>query len=160
MPPPAKIPPYLLSPQTSQLATPQIPLSRALNKDLPADTLVLTKSTSDHADADASARKSFIRAHHTTYKPSGTGDIATATTGGAAGIGMQTGGAVSAGRGVGNNMRINAEEVLRAMERRKLLVGVGIERGGCTLVNEERRKTFGEGVGRGAGIRRVVDADY
>lgn len=49
-----------------------------------------------------------------------------------------------------------AEETLRAMERHKRDVGVGLDRGGCTLVNEERRKTFLQA----PAIRREVVADY
>ena len=52
--------------------------------------------------------------------------------------------------------KMNAEEVLRAMEKRKRDIGPGIDRGGCTLVNEARRSTFVQS----PGIRRVVDADY
>jgi hypothetical protein len=52
--------------------------------------------------------------------------------------------------------KTSAEGMLRAMERRKLLIGVGIDRGGCTLVNEERRKTFVQN----PGIRGVVPADF
>ncbi|RMZ87100.1 hypothetical protein DV736_g5671, partial [Chaetothyriales sp. CBS 134916] len=49
-----------------------------------------------------------------------------------------------------------AEEILRAMEARKAKIGPGIERGGCTLVNEARRATFVQN----PRLRRVVDADY
>ena len=52
--------------------------------------------------------------------------------------------------------KMNAEEVLRAMEKRKRDIGPGIDRGGCTLVNEHRRSTFVQS----PGIRRVVDANY
>lgn len=52
--------------------------------------------------------------------------------------------------------KMNAEELLRAMEKRKRDIGPGIDRGGCTLVNEARRSTFVQN----PGIRRVVDADY
>lgn len=52
--------------------------------------------------------------------------------------------------------KMNAEEVLRAVEKRKRDIGPGIDRGGCTLVNEARRSTFVQS----PGIRRVVDADY
>ena len=49
-----------------------------------------------------------------------------------------------------------AEETLRGMEARKKAIGPGIERGGCTLVNEERRSTFVQN----PGVRRVVDERY
>ena len=49
-----------------------------------------------------------------------------------------------------------AEETLRAMERRKRDVGVGLDRGGCTLVNEARRATFIHA----PGIRMEVDESY
>jgi hypothetical protein len=49
-----------------------------------------------------------------------------------------------------------AEETLRAMERHKRDVGVGLDRGGCTLVNEARRATFIQA----PNVRREVDADY
>ena len=49
-----------------------------------------------------------------------------------------------------------SEEMLRAMKVRKAKIGPGIDRGGCTLVNEARRATFLQN----PGIRRVVDADY
>ena len=52
--------------------------------------------------------------------------------------------------------KMNAEEVLRAMEKRKRDIGPGIDRGGCTLVNEARRSTFVQS----PGVRRVVDGDY
>ena len=49
-----------------------------------------------------------------------------------------------------------AEEMLRAMEAKKAKIGPGIDRGGCTLVNDARRSTFVQN----PGVRRVVDADY
>ena len=49
-----------------------------------------------------------------------------------------------------------AEETLRGMEARKKAIGPGIERGGCTLVNEERRSTFVQN----PGVRRIVDENY
>jgi len=54
------------------------------------------------------------------------------------------------------NPKAEAEETLRAMERRKAMIGPGIDRGGCTLANEARRSTFVQN----PGVRRVVDADY
>ena len=54
------------------------------------------------------------------------------------------------------DLRAAADETLRAMAARKEKIGVGIDRGGCTLVNEERRKTFVQN----PGISRVVDEDY
>lgn len=49
-----------------------------------------------------------------------------------------------------------AEETLRAMTARKAKIGPGIERGGCILVTEARRKTLIQN----QGLARVVDADY
>ena len=49
-----------------------------------------------------------------------------------------------------------AEQTLRGMEARKKAIGPGIERGGCTLVNEERRSTFVQN----PGVRRIVDENY
>jgi len=54
------------------------------------------------------------------------------------------------------DMRAAAEETFKAMAARKEKIGVGIDRGGCTLVNDERRKTFVQN----PGISRVVDYDY
>ena len=54
------------------------------------------------------------------------------------------------------DMRAAAEATLKAMAARKEKVGVGIDRGGCTLVNDERRKTFVQN----PKISRVVDYDY
>jgi hypothetical protein len=51
-------------------------------------------------------------------------------------------------------LKVNAEEMLRAMERRKRDIGPGLERGGCTLVNEARRGTLG-----GQGVWRVIGVD-
>ncbi|RMD43784.1 hypothetical protein DV735_g1380, partial [Chaetothyriales sp. CBS 134920] len=52
--------------------------------------------------------------------------------------------------------KTTAEEVLRAMQARKARIGPGLERGGCTLVNDARRDTFVQN----PGVRRVVDAGY
>jgi hypothetical protein len=49
-----------------------------------------------------------------------------------------------------------ADATLKAMAARKEKIGVGIDRGGCTLVNDERRKTFVQN----PGISRIVDEDY
>lgn len=46
-------------------------------------------------------------------------------------------------------------EVLRSLAKRKEMIGPGIDRGGCTLVNEALRKTFEQN----PGIRRVVERD-
>jgi len=54
------------------------------------------------------------------------------------------------------DMRAAADETFKAMAVRKEKIGVGIDRGGCTLVNEERRKTFVQN----PGISRVVDYNY
>jgi hypothetical protein len=54
------------------------------------------------------------------------------------------------------NPKSTAEETLRAMQARKANIGPGIDRGGCTLVNDARRATLVQN----PGIRRVVDADY
>ena len=48
--------------------------------------------------------------------------------------------------------KASAEETLRAMEARRAKMP-GIERQGCTLVNEERRKTFMQN----PDIERIVD---
>lgn len=45
-----------------------------------------------------------------------------------------------------------SKEVLRAMAERKKKIGPGIDRGGCTLINEEMRRLFIQN----PGIRRVV----
>ncbi|KAI1624061.1 hypothetical protein EDD37DRAFT_397031 [Exophiala viscosa] len=55
-----------------------------------------------------------------------------------------------------NVPRAVAEETLRAMTARKAKIGPGIERGGCILVTEARRKTLIQN----QGLARVVDADY
>lgn len=47
-----------------------------------------------------------------------------------------------------------AEEVLRAMEARMAQVGVGVYKGGCTLMNDKRRETV-----RGGNVREVVPAE-
>ncbi|ERF68702.1 hypothetical protein EPUS_05763 [Endocarpon pusillum Z07020] len=52
--------------------------------------------------------------------------------------------------------RLSAIETLLALQRHKERVGPGLDRGGCTLVNEERRKTLMDT----EGMMRVVDADY
>jgi len=54
------------------------------------------------------------------------------------------------------DLRAAAEETLKAMKARKEKIGVGIDRGGCTLVNDEMRKTFVHN----PGISKVVDYDY
>ncbi len=53
-------------------------------------------------------------------------------------------------------LRQSATETLLALQRHKERVGPGLDRGGCTLVNEERRKTLMDT----EGMMRVVDADY
>jgi hypothetical protein len=58
------------------------------------------------------------------------------------------------GKGEKVGLKSNAEEVLRAMERRKRDIGPGLERGGCTLASEARRGTFG-----GQGVWRVIGVD-
>lgn len=45
-----------------------------------------------------------------------------------------------------------SREVLRSLAKRKEVIGAGIDRGGCTLVDEELRGTFVQN----PGIRRVV----
>ena len=52
--------------------------------------------------------------------------------------------------------KVSALETLRAMEVRKERLGPGIDRGGCTLVNAERRATLLQD----EGLARVVDEDY
>ena len=54
------------------------------------------------------------------------------------------------------NPKISAEETLRAMVARKQQIGPGLERGGCTLVNEARRATLIQN----QGLQRVVDENY
>jgi hypothetical protein len=54
------------------------------------------------------------------------------------------------------DLRAAAEETLKAMKARKEKIGVGIDRGGCTLVNDEMRKAFAHN----PGISKVVDYDY
>jgi hypothetical protein len=54
------------------------------------------------------------------------------------------------------DIRKASEDHLRAMEARKAQIGPGIDRGGCTLVNDARRATLVQN----ANIARVVDADY
>lgn len=49
-----------------------------------------------------------------------------------------------------------AEEVVRAMAVRKAKIGPGLDRGGCTLMNEARRSTFIQA----PGISRIVDGEY
>jgi hypothetical protein len=55
-----------------------------------------------------------------------------------------------------SNPRAVAEETLKAMAARKAKIGAGIDRGGCILVNEERRATLIQN----PGIQRVVDGHY
>lgn len=50
----------------------------------------------------------------------------------------------------------SAIETLLALQRHKERVGPGLDRGGCTLVNAERRATLMDN----EGMARVVDADY
>ncbi|KAF7505583.1 hypothetical protein GJ744_000663 [Endocarpon pusillum] len=52
--------------------------------------------------------------------------------------------------------RQSAIETLLALQRHKERVGPGLDRGGCTLVNEERRKTLMDT----EGMMREVPADY
>ena len=54
------------------------------------------------------------------------------------------------------DVRAAADETLRAMKIRKEKIGVGIDRGGCTLINDDRRKTFVQN----PGISGIVDYDY
>jgi len=54
------------------------------------------------------------------------------------------------------DLKESARETLRAMEVKKERVGPGIDRGGCTLVNAERRATLLQK----EGIARVVEDDY
>lgn len=112
------------------------------NEDLPPDTWVITSLVTrkedkkhdmypDHVngtdiDANVQAQKAFLKTH----RPRGER------------------GAVGA--------KVAAEETLKAMETYKKNVGVGLDRGGCTLVNEARRSTFVHA----PGIRTVVEADY
>lgn len=111
------------------------------NAELPSDTWIIT-STAPHkedkqntsmdvangveVDANIQAQKAFLKTHRQRGER----------------------GAIGA--------KVAAEETLKAMERRKRDVGVGLDRGGCTLVNEARRSTFVQA----PGIREEVDADY
>jgi hypothetical protein len=52
--------------------------------------------------------------------------------------------------------KASAAAVLMAMAVRKGKVGPGLDRGGCTLVNEARRRTLAQN----EGLARVVDGDY
>lgn len=54
------------------------------------------------------------------------------------------------------DIRQSAIETLLALQRHKEKVGPGLDRGGCTLVNDERRATLIDN----EGTARVVDADY
>jgi hypothetical protein len=116
-------------------------LSPEANATLPHDRWVLTslaprKSSNGpsdvervngaEADANAIAHKAFLKTHRQEGQR----------------------GAVSA--------MAQAEQLVLSMEQRKKLTGVGLDRGGCTLVNEERRKTFV----MNPKIRRVVDDEY
>ena len=56
---------------------------------------------------------------------------------------------------IGPTSREASREVLRAMTKRKQTIGPGIDRGGCTLINEEMRGIFVQN----PGIRRVVALD-
>jgi hypothetical protein len=49
-----------------------------------------------------------------------------------------------------------SEDILKAMEVRKEKTGPGIDRGGCTLVNDARRSTLVQN----ANIARIVEVDY
>lgn len=53
------------------------------------------------------------------------------------------------------DLKTSASETLRAMEVKKERLGPGMDRGGCTLVNKERRATLLQN----EGIARVVDDD-
>jgi hypothetical protein len=54
------------------------------------------------------------------------------------------------------DIRQSAIETLLAMQRHKERVGPGLDKGGCTLVNAERRSTLIDD----QGMARVVDGDY
>jgi hypothetical protein len=128
-----------LSDAHGRATTPSI--SPESNAALPPDRWVITslaprkgsKDPSDmerangaEADANATAHKAFLKTHREKGER----------------------GAVSA--------MAQADQLVKAMEQRKKLTGVGLDRGGCTLVNEERRKTFV----MNPKVRRVVDAEY
>ena len=53
------------------------------------------------------------------------------------------------------DLKKSAEEILRSMQAHKQKVGPGLDRGGCTLVNDTRRKTLLQG----QWLARVVDVD-
>jgi hypothetical protein len=54
------------------------------------------------------------------------------------------------------DIRQSAVETLVALQKHKEMVGPGLDRGGCTLVNKERSATLLDG----EGLMRVVDASY
>lgn len=51
--------------------------------------------------------------------------------------------------------RDESKEILRAMTKRKENIGPGIDRGGCTLINEEMRQIFVQN----PGVRRIIGMD-
>lgn len=48
--------------------------------------------------------------------------------------------------------RAVSREVLRTMQKRKEMIGPGVDRGGCTLITPEMRETFVQN----PGVRRIV----
>lgn len=116
---------------SGRIVTPSSSITAAQNAELPRDTLILTKSHHNNNIQEEEGRESDIAAQKGFLKAHS-----------------------KPGEKIGAKM--NAEELLRAMEKRKMMVGPGIERGGCTLVNEKRR----EGWVGNAGVRRVVPGDY
>jgi hypothetical protein len=137
-----------LSDSKGRLVTPA--LTPEQNDDLPADTWIITSLASPkknkqknnisnmdgemepemangtEVDANIQAQKAFLKLHRPRGEKGQLGE------------------------------KLRAEETLKAMERRKRDVGVGLDRGGCTLVNEERRATFW----MAPNLRMEVDADY
>lgn len=54
------------------------------------------------------------------------------------------------------DIKESAKQTVRAVEAKKQKIGPGLDRGGCTLVNEARRATFVQN----EGLAREVDYDY
>lgn len=53
------------------------------------------------------------------------------------------------------NTQQESQEVIRAIEKRKQLIGPGLDRGGCILITEEMRRNFVQN----PGIRRFIPED-
>lgn len=53
---------------------------------------------------------------------------------------------------LGKNTKAASSAVFEAMQKRKETIGPGIDRGGCTLINQEMREIFVQN----PGVRRIV----